>query len=362
MNPEERTWEVVRRAYAERPVQARRRSSLPLAAVAAVLVVAIVAAVLSPPGHAVFERVRRAVGVEHAAPALFALPAPGRLLVVSGQSAWVVSDNGLARRLGTFTDADWSPHGLYIVAAKANELLALDAHGNVRWTLARRGVSSPRWEGTRVDTRIAYFARSGLRIVAGDGTGDHLLDAHASSVPVAWEPGRLHTLAYVTPNAIVLRNADTGKVVWRKSIDVRATGLQWSTDGRLLAVLSAHRIIVLTAEGQTRRVIATLADRLLAGAFRPGTHQLAVSVRLPGRSEIRTVDVDRPGRSRLLFAGPGDFGDVAWSPDGRWLLVAWPTANQWLFVHRRTVRAVANIEQQFARSGSLEFANRWCCG
>src|SRR5204863_929054 len=91
---EERAWEVVRRAYEERTPQPRRHSS-GLVAALVVVVVAVGAAILSPPGRAVFEHVRDAVGVEHADPALFSLPAPGRLLVVStgGGGVWLVRDN-----------------------------------------------------------------------------------------------------------------------------------------------------------------------------------------------------------------------------------------------------------------------------
>ena len=188
---EERTWEVVRRAYEERPVRSshrRPRKGLVLAGVAAAVVVA--AAVLSPPGRAVFERMREAVGVEHAAPALFSLPASGRLLVVSPGhgGVWLVRGDGLKRRLGSYQDAAWSPHGLYLVVSQTDELAAVTSAGDVRWSLARRGVRDPAWEGTRTDTRIAYIADSGLRVVGGDGTGDHLLDRNGRAVAPAWDP------------------------------------------------------------------------------------------------------------------------------------------------------------------------------
>jgi hypothetical protein len=124
-------------------------------------------------------------------------------------------------------------------------------------------------------------------------------------------------------------------------------------------------VIVLDAAGHVRRTVSSLGSDLIDVAFRPGTHRLAVSVRLPRRSEVRLVDVDHPGHARLLFAGPGLFGDIAWSPSGNWLLVAWPTADQWLFLHGSHVQAVANIEQQFPRADHvgprLELAGRWCC-
>lgn len=365
---ENRAWQVVKRAYEERtPARSARRPGKRLVLVVAVAAGAIVAAVLSPPGRAVFQSVREAVGIKQAAPALFSLPARGRLLVVSAEhgGVWLVHDNGLKRRLGSYDDAQWSPHGRFVVTTRGNELVALDVDHGVRWSLARRGVTWPRWEGTRVDTRIAYLTPRGLRVVAGDGTGDHLLDRSAGNVPAAWDPARLHTVAYFAGGAIVLRAADTRRVVWRTPIRVTPSALEWSTDGRYLAVESAKRVIVLDAAGHVHRTVSSLGNRLIEVAFRPATHRLAVSVRLPRRSEVRLVDVDHPGSARLLFAGPGIFGDIAWSPVGGTLLVAWPTADQWVFLHGSRVQAVATINEQFPRADDkvplLQFADRWCC-
>jgi hypothetical protein len=365
---ENRAWEVVRRAYEERtPARSARRPGKRLVLVLAVAAGVIVASVLSPPGRAVFHRMRVAVGIQHAEPALFSLPAPGRLLVVSAGhgGVWLVHDNGLKRRLGSYDDAQWSPHGRFVVATRRNELMALDVDHGVRWSLARRGAVWPRWEGTRVDTRIAYLTPGGLRVVAGDGTGDHLLARNAENVPAAWDPARLHTVAYFAGGAIELRAADSRRLVWRAPVPVRPSALEWSTDGRYLAVKSAKRVIVLDAAGHVHRTVSSLGSKLSDVAFRPGTHRLAVSVRLPRRSEVRLVDIDRPGSARLLFAGPGVFSDIVWSPDGGTLLVAWPTADQWVFLHGSRVRAVASIKEQFPRADDraarLEFAGRWCC-
>ena len=366
MTPEDRAWEVVRRAFEERTPPPPRRTARLAVAVATLLLAAIVVAALSPPGRAVFHRFREAVGIDHAAPALFSLPASGRLLVVSADrgGVWLVRSNGFMRKLGPYSDAEWSPHGLYVVATQGNQLVALDPDTSVRWRLARLDPSWPRWEGTKTDTRIAYLAASGLRVVAGDGTGDHLLDAHAGDVPPAWDPARLHTLAYYGGGAIVLRES-SGRIVWRSLVAVTPSSLEWSSDGRYLAVLSPGKIVVLDARGHVHRTVSMLGAVLAQAAFRPGGHELAVVVRLAGRSEVRLVDVDRPGHARLLFAGPGTFGDVTWSPAGTWLLVNWPEANQWVFIHGKQVRAVANIREQFARDDglgpTLELAGRWCC-
>jgi outer membrane protein assembly factor BamB len=202
-------------------------------------------------------------------------------------------------------------------------------------------------------------------VVAGDGSGDHLLDRRAGVAPPAWDPARLHTLAYYSGGAIVLRDADTGTVVWRAPIANKPVALSWSSDGSLLAAVSQRRVVVLGGDGTVRRTITTLTDTFRDASFRPGAHDLALSIRQRSSSEISLVHVDRPGTARVLFAGPGAFGDIVWAPSGGWLLVDWPTANQWVFLRGARVRAVSNIEQQFPRSdragAMLQIGDRWCC-
>ena len=268
------------------------------------------------------------------------------------------------RKLGPYSDAEWSPHGLYVIATEQNELVAFDPDGGVRWKLARHDPSWPRWEGTMTDTRIAYIAASGLRVVAGDGTGDHLLDAYAGDVPPAWDPARLHTVAYYSGGAIVLRRAD-GQLVWRAPITVIPSALEWSTDGRYLAVRLAE------ADRRARPARARAPHDLDARRRAAAGDVQARHARARGRRARRRAErgADRrrrpPGHARLLFAGPGTFGDVEWSPTGAWLLVNWPDANQWVFIKGKQVRAVANIRQQFARADGLgpllELSGRWCC-
>ena len=64
-----------------------------------------------------------------------------------------------------------------------------------------------------------------------------------------------------------------------------------------------------------------------------------------------------------VFAGTGGFTDLAWSPDGRWLLVAWAGADQWLFLRPDgggRVRAVGSIAEQFG-GGPFPKLGGWCC-
>ena len=159
----ERSLAVVRAAFAEREPQLPRRSWKPIAAIAIVLVV--VAGLLSPPGRAVLDDIREVVGVEKAQPALFSLPAPGRLLVTADSGAWVVEQDGSKRLLGRYREASWSPFGRFVVASRANELVALTPEGDVRWSLARPNVRFPRWGGTK--NRHANRVSLGRRAAGG---------------------------------------------------------------------------------------------------------------------------------------------------------------------------------------------------
>jgi hypothetical protein len=91
---------------------------------------------------------------------------------------------------------------------------------------------------------------------------------------------------------------------------------------------------------------------------------VAVALRLRGadRSEVFAFSLDRQDApQRRLFAGAGTFSGLAWAPNGRWLLVAWPTADQWVFLRTGAsarIDAIANVSSQF---GSFPTLNGWCC-
>jgi hypothetical protein len=351
---EERAWRVVRAAYEERvPAPRERRrvgAGLALAAAAAVVATAV-----TPPGRAVLDSIRETVGVEKASPALFSLPTPGRVLVTSASGPWVVRSDGSKRRLGSWREASWSPFGRYVVAARRNELAALEPDGSIRWTLARRDVGSPRWGGTRTDTRIAYLSGGELRVVAGDGTGDHRVAEGPVTVAPAWRPGPGNVLAYALANGrIRVVDSDGGTILLRNRVAGRPVAIGWVAD-RLL-VLTPTMLRLYDDGGRT---VLTRRGRFVAAVLSPPARQVAV-VRTEGATSAVDV-VARRGAARLAFSGSGRFGGLAWSPDGRWLLVTWPDADQWVFVRVGGVRrivAVSNVSRQFG-GGSFPRLAGW---
>ncbi len=342
----ERTWSVVRSAFAERPARAHRSLHL-RPAIALAVVLAVVAAALTSPGMAVLDRIRKTVGVERAAPALFALPAPGKLLVRTDAGVWVVRPDGSKRFVGPYREASWSPFGRFVVAARADELVTLEPDGDVHWTLARPGARLPSWGGSRTDTRIAYLGRTGLRTVAGDGTGDRSgCAASVARVRSAWRPGATRVLASAAPSgAIEVYAVDTCRRLWSTRPGPVPATIEWSSDGSRLLALSRSGLRVYDARGRlVARDEPSDAARDVEATFLPGSDTV-VTVRVhASQSDVLELD---SGRS--LFHVAGKLDGLAASPDGRWLLVTWPTADQWIFVRAngRGIRAVSNISRQF---------------
>jgi hypothetical protein len=326
-----RTWNVVAAAYAERePVRPVRRRRAPL--VAAVAIAALVGVAFTSAGHAVITSVRKAIGIAHAQRALYSLPAPGRVLAGS----WVVDADGSTRHLGDYDQTSWSPFGRFVVATRGDELYALQPDGKIRWKLGRPVVRDARWAGTPTDTRIAYLSGQRLRIVAGDGTGDHEAGPQMSAdTPPAWRPGGVpFVLAYADIRGHVwVFEPDTHRLVFRVPA-THVTKLVWSGDGSRLLVLRRSELDVYDIHGRrTSHLTGRFADAAFVGR----------------QVVVLTPHAVKLGGS-VLFRSSGTLRQVVPSPDGRWLLVTWPEADQWLFVrvapgHHR-VTAVANIAEQ----------------
>lgn len=352
----ERAWAMARGALAEREVVPVESHRLRLA-VAIAVVAAVVAAALSPPGRAVLDEIREAVGVERAQQGLFSLPAQGQVLVGSDAGVWVVHEDGSKRLLGDYREASWSPFGRFVVAAGTNELVALEPDGDLRWTLGRPRARSPRWSGTEADTRIAYVDRTGVRVVAGDGTGDRLLAPYVA--PFAWRPGPGHVLATLRGGELQLHNVESGRVL--RQVDAGPVGevldLSWSPDGRSALIAHPDEIVLVDVARGTRRSIPVRERDAVAATFSPNGRTVAVL----RPNAVLVVDAAGPRSApRRIFAGAGPFSGLTWSPDGRWLLVGWPAADQWVFVRADggSIRAVANVSKQF-RSTSFPEVEGW---
>jgi hypothetical protein len=371
---EERAWRVVSAAFEERPAlrpsASRRRRSRLAIAVATVLALGVVA--LTPAGAAVGDWISDTFdpGRDDARPALASLPAEGRLLVTSPQGPWVVQSDGSKRRLGAYEGAGWSPGGLFVVVTRGRQLVAVEPDGDPRWSLARPArVNFPAWSPDGF--RIAYLSGLSLRVVAGDGTGDRAIASRVAPLTPAWSPPAEHVLAFSDRRGrITAVQTDSRRRLWRSAPGPEPDVLAWTPDGKRLLAIAGGSLRMFDSQGRL------LIAKLPADGFSQtlAIHPSGTSVALlrhnvaTRRSEVVSLPLAGGQRPRRLFSGDGHFSDLAWSPDGRWLLIGWPDADQWIFTRARgapKVVAVSNISRQFdpggRGAGAFPGVSGWCC-
>jgi dipeptidyl aminopeptidase/acylaminoacyl peptidase len=381
---ERRGLRVLTGAFAQRQ-PARRTSPRRLALVFGVATL-LAALLLSPAGAAVRDWIDDVltVGVRDAEPALTEVPGGGRLLVTSPQGSWVVQADGSRRLLGDYTEATWSPRGLFVAAVSGRTLSAVEPGGTVHWSLsAAAPVADPRWSPSGI--RIAYRAGRALRVVAGDGTGDRPLGRRVAAVPPAWWPKGPHLLAYVqVGGGLRIVNADSGEIVGASETSAATRDLAWAPNGSRLLEVDPHSLHIrdlgigkLADEidvAPSRPLALPLGAVVQSALFSPRGETIAVLLQLPAnearplRSEVVLID-PADGSRRPLFTAPGRLSDLAWSPDGSRLLISWPDADQWLFVPangRGRVRAIGGISREFDPGGEggpagFPIIEGWCC-
>jgi hypothetical protein len=355
----DRAWALVERAYESRErVAWKRRHRGPLVALVAAGAIAVAA--LTPPGMAVVDRFRDAVGREPSEPALVELPAQGRLLVLSSDGPWVVHEDGSKRLLGDYGDASWSPRGLFVVAARGRQLVALDPEsGDPRWSLSRaEPVSDPRWSGGGLDTRIAYRAGSTLHVVAGDGSPDAVVAEGVAPVAPAWKPGS-HVLAFVGKgNRVHVVDVDARRELWVADGPERIRELAFS--GNRLVVSTNSRVVVFRGAKETPFLRVSAGHALLDTVLLPFGGLMFADYD-PGEDSTALFVADRTvsGASRLMpntrvFEGPGRISNLVTSPDMSWITAGWPAADQFLFFRRtprQKVEAVSNVTAEFSPGG-----------
>jgi hypothetical protein len=396
---EGRARRVVEAAYAERqglrrrgfhpyryksstaPSQREGGRPLPRTALALALTALIAVLMLSPAGASVrgwVDDVFTAT-TPRPEPTLGEIPGGGRLLVQSPAGPWVVQPDGSRRLLGDYEEATWSPRGLYVGVAEGRTLSAVEPDGTPHWSFtAPARVSDQRW--APFGTRIAYRSGKVLRVIAGDGTEDRM--AAESSAPIApsWSPLRDPTLAYVSgAGALRLVNSETlVDLAAAPALDGIAE-IEWGASGK--TILEASRQALRLREVQPRKLQPHPSIEVTRSLPVPAGATVVDAALAPEQETVAAVFTDwrdhgtrssvvlygpGAGKGRRLLTVPGSLGEVAWSPDGRRLLVAWPAVDQWLFLPlgRGRESAVANISQAFApghRSASFPRVDGWCC-
>jgi hypothetical protein len=184
----------------------------------------------------------------------------------------------------------------------------------------------------------------------------------------------------VTPRGYVrVVDTDSGDVTagWREG---RPEQLAFSSDGTLIAARSGRLLSVYTEHGLRRVGITGPSghrgtfdlgtDRFVDVAFAPTEPTLAYVLYDPTSDGSTVWTVRRGGEAtpQQVFEGVGRMTDVEWSPDGRWLLVAWEFSDQWVFIQPAAgpakIVARSSITAQLNRGSSeapFPTIAGWCC-
>jgi hypothetical protein len=164
--------------------------------------------------------------------------------------------------------------------------------------------------------------------------------AGKSRIAPTWRPGDRLQLALVTTDGHVRLFG-----AWRsRHRYAKPRALVWSPTGKELLLVTARQLVLFDpASGRTR--VLRLRNVSAAAFSRKG--QLAV---VQGKA-LLLFDGEQ---TRTVFKTLGRLQGLAWSPNGRWLLTALPSADQWIFVGGRRVLAVSHIAQQFGGTPSLD--------
>jgi dipeptidyl aminopeptidase/acylaminoacyl peptidase len=164
------------------------------------------------------------------------------------------------------------------------------------------------------------------------------------------------------PHSVALVDADSGARLRRWPAPSHAFALSWSADGGRLLVVGTHGARLSTAGGRlVWQRTAVAGTRFVEGRLAPSGRQAAIL--RAGRSG-RTVALLAGGaaRTRRLAAGRG-LGDLAFSPDGHWLLVGWRRYDSWLFFATAPgdarVRQVTGVSHRVG--GRVATVEGWCC-
>jgi hypothetical protein len=360
-----RSWPVVEAALAEREpgrsTRARRRRLAMRLALVAALVAAGLLVALSPAGAWIGDRFKDEP--KKSRPAFAGLPKGGSVLAISGTGAYAVHPDGGTQGLGALAQAGWSPHGEHVVGVQGRRLIAVDPLGTVKWTLVRPRVHHPAWS-TRDGFAVAYLQGRELRVVDGRGSvaTDHRVRGRAAPVTPAWRARSDRVLTYAAAGgAIETVDVITGRALWRTALTQAPLALAWSRSGRQLVALSSRSVTVLDRAGHVLRTVPlpSVAREL---ALHPSGRRAAVVVaRGP---EMRVLDVPLAGAAgrapRQLFQG--NVAGLAWSQDGRRLLIGSRGADQWLLLGPGArIRALDGVSRELGRAGGFPRVAGWCC-
>jgi hypothetical protein len=176
-------------------------------------------------------------------------------------------------------------------------------------------------------------------------------------------------LSYVDGGLIRTLSVDTGRQLSSAPAPPGVRRMEWSRDGSRLLVVARGELQLRNRSGALlwRRRAAGGAS-FAAAAISPSGRDVAAVLTTRAGTRGELLSFGPREAPRRLFSGLGRLDEVVYSPDGRWLLLTWRSADQWLFLNPARpgrVVAVSDISAQFDPGATSPVAfprvAGWCC-
>jgi hypothetical protein len=171
-------------------------------------------------------------------------------------------------------------------------------------------------------------------------------------------------VAYLSGSHVDIADVDSAVRLARIRLPHVPREIAWSADGSRLYVNLHRSIAIYDARGKrTGRI--RMPGHQTATTFVPARGGSLVAVVRRDRTSSEVALMRPGGPDRVLFRADGRFTRLRFSPSGRWLLVAWPLADQWVYLRpgasgTRQMRAAAHVSRRFKARGFPQL-DGWCC-
>ena len=303
-----------------------------------------------------------------ATPAFAGLPAAaGVLLWARGGSLGRPPGRLVSAAWAPSREAGWSPRGKFVIGVRGRRLVAVDPDRRrcAGPSRARGRCTHPAWSGGD-GYRVAYLEGDDAARRRGEtarATGCSGGRRRRSRPPGG--PGGRWVLSYAGAGGLIETvDVDTGR---------RALGAPYRAQAGLRAGLDPGRRGGWWRSSRTACGSTTAAGAPWPPGPLPRARGRSPSIPAAGGRRSRRAGgaaprfsacpCERSGAARSLFDGFGRVDGLAWSPDGRRLLLAWRDADQWLLLgpRRQVQRALARSAASWAPGRASPRIAGWCC-
>jgi len=209
-------------------------------------------------------------------------------------------------------------------------------------------------DGSRIVMDMSRGPTTTSHVVIMNRDGSDMQDLGMGCMPSLSKDGK--SIVFSDPAAGIVKMDADGEN--RETLERSGWGVQYSPDGQHIAYSSYSNFTLLDPQTGKKTPLfeGELANRYSRIYWNFGwshdSHAIAFKghVRATGQEELAVVDINKPGKVEVLYAGSGIYEDFTFSPDSRSVLFALrqdgPTQPDLYLAHRKTPGQIERLEGQ----------------